>query len=135
MNSVSVINQPQVRTFAVRFRSVTIATSGSPADRANAEIPASVTRWRPISVTFRAASATGTMAAATVGLFTQAGGTGTTIVAAALTASLTAVNKLQAMTVAAVTDGITDTNIFVRQTVNSVNAGTLDVIVTCEDLT
>jgi len=75
------------------------------------------------------------MAAATVGLFTQAGGTGTTIVAAALTASLTAVNKLQAMTVAAVTDGITDTNIFVRQTVNSVNAGTLDVIVTCEDLT
>lgn len=123
------------RYFTVALRNVSVGTSGSPVDRASIGLPTGITRWRPIGVTIRAVTAAGTLAAGTVGIYTQAAAAGTTIVTAAALVTLTAANIFVASTVAAVSTGITDTNIFVRQTVNSLNSGTIDVFVECEDLT
>lgn len=122
------------RIFTVQLLGVTSGAAGSPADRANTTVPASVTRWRPLNVTIRAASAVGTLALATFGIYTQAAAAGTTIVTAAALTTISAANKFVASTVAAVTDGITDTGIFARQTVDGTNAGTLDIIIECIDL-
>lgn len=121
--------------FTVSILGVAVGTSGSPADRGNSALPGGVTRWIPVRVIIRAATATGTLAAGTFGLYTQAAAAGTAFVAPAALTALTAANKFTSSTVAALTDGITDTNIFVRQTVDSLNAGTIDVIVECMNLT
>lgn len=118
-----------IRVFTVQLLGVPVVTTGSPVDAASVSIQSSITRWTPLRVLIRAASATGTLAAGTFGVYSAAAAGGTTIVTAAALTALTAANKLVLSTVAAQTDGITDTSIFVRQTVNSVNAGTIDVIV------
>lgn len=123
------------RNFTVSLRGVTIGASGSPADRANTIVPSGVTRWIPTAVRIRAASATGTLTTAVVGVYTQAAAAGTTIVTAAALTGVSAANKIITSTVASVTDGITDTGIFVRQTLDSLNAGTIDVFIDCIDLT
>lgn len=128
-------NPLPTKQFSVRLSGVAIAAAGSPIDAASIALPPQVTRWIPTRTTFRAATAAGTLAGASVGVFTQAAGAGTTIVTAAAITSLTAANKMQTMTTIAVTDGITDTNIFIRQTADSANAGTLDIVIDCIDLT
>lgn len=66
----------------------------------------------------------GNMASATLGLYTQAAGAGTAIVAPTLLASLTAVGKFQALTIAALTDVITATSLYPRLTVAAGAPGT-----------
>jgi hypothetical protein len=123
------------RTFNVTLRGVPIATSGSPADRQSAAIPSGITRWRPVRATIICATATGTLAAASAGIFTQAAGAGTAIVDATALTPFTGANQVRDLNLGTINTAITDQNIFIRQTVNSGNAGTLDILIACQDLT
>lgn len=122
------------RTFTVTLRAVPIATTGSPADRASRALPVGITRWRPLRATIICATATGTLGAASAGIFTQAGGVGTAIVPSTAMTPFTGANEVRDLNLGTVNTAIVDQNIFIRQTVNSGNAGTLDVIIVCQDL-
>jgi hypothetical protein len=122
------------RTFNVTLRAVPIATSGSPNDRASKAIPSGITRWRPVRATILCATAAGTLAAASAGIFTQAAGAGTAIVDATALTPFTGANQVRDLNLGTINTAITDQNIFIRQTVNSGNAGTLDILIQCQDL-
>lgn len=123
------------RVFNVTLRAVPIQTSGGAQDRASAAIPAGITRWRPTRATILCATASGTLAAASAGIFTQAAGAGTAIVDATALTPFTAANQVRDLNLGTINTAITDQNIFIRQTVNSGNAGTLDILIQCQDLT
>lgn len=112
----------------------TLVTTGSPGDLGSVSIPATVTRWRLFQAVAKAATASGTLAAATVGLYTQAAAAGTNIVAPVALASLTAANTIQSLTAIFPASGISDTNVFFRQTVDSGNAGTVTFYLIIQDL-
>lgn len=123
------------RTFTITLRAVPIGTSGGAVDRASKAIPAGITRWRPVRATILCAAAAGTLAAASAGIFTQAAGGGTAIVAPTALTPFSAVNEVRDLGLGTINQAITDQNIFIRQTVNSANAGTLDILIACQDLT
>lgn len=77
---------------------------------------------------------TANLAAATLGLYTAAGAGGTAVVAPVLLASLTAVGKFQALSIAALTDVITDSTLYPRLTVASGVAGTASLVLEFQDL-
>jgi hypothetical protein len=124
-----------VRGFVVILRGVTIGTTGSPIDRASIAIPTGIVKWRLTRASYVVITAGGTLAGASAGVFTQAAGAGTTLVAAAALTPMTGINAAGDISTANVTTAVTDLNIFVRQTVNSGNAGTVDFFFECQDLT
>lgn len=122
------------RQFNITIRGVPILTSGGVVDRLSAPIPPGITHWRPILVTVIVRTASGTLAAGSAGLFTQAGGAGTTIVSPAALTPFTGVNAVRDLNLPVFNTAIVDQNVFARQTVNSGNAGTLDIFIRCQDL-
>lgn len=123
------------RQFSVELKSVPIATSGSALDRASITLPAEVTRWIPIRTQYQIRTAAGTVAAAQFGIYTGAAATGTTIVTAAALTAMTAADKTISPTTIALATVLTATTIYLHQTVDAANAGTMDVVVECLDLT
>lgn len=118
-------------------KSVTVKTSGSPADIATITVPAGITRWRIVGIaastttsTFIAETAAGTLAGAAFESWTAAGGTGTQIHTSAVgptaATNALAVGWAAQNTSAAFTAG----TITIRQTANSANAGTISFYIT-----
>lgn len=71
-------------------------------------------KWRLDKVTVTDASTSLAASIATLGLFTGAGGTGTTLVTLALLTTLTAAAKFADMTLAVTTDYQTSNSVFIR---------------------
>ncbi len=114
----------------VYAKSVTIKTTGSPADIATIVIPTGITRYTVgtnnggsvIGFKALAETASGTLAAGVVDIFTGAGGTGTALTAA--TWNLPASALAMTGTTAAANLVLTAGTLYVRQTADSGNAGT-----------
>lgn len=96
--------------------------------------PISVPSTQYIPVRCFVYNPTANLAAATLGLYTAAGAGGVAIVSPVLLASVTAVGKFQALTIAALTDVITATTIYPRLTVAAGVAGTVALVLEFQDL-
>lgn len=77
---------------------------------------------------------TADVSAATLGLYTAAGGGGTAIVAPVLLANLTGVGKFQELTIAALASAITALQLYPRLTVASANPGTANLVLEFMDI-
>lgn len=127
------IEFPNLKRVLVK-QGITLKTTGAAADQATISLKGlDITKYHVNNVRIVSRTAAGTLAAATVGLFTAAAAGGTGIVATAVLGSLTAANKIQASTVAA-HDPLTAQTLYVYQNVDSANAGTVDVYVEIFDL-
>lgn len=113
----------------------TLLTTGSPADLGSISLPSTILRWRLFAATAKCATASGTLAAATVGLYSQAAAAGTALVTPVAFTALTAANTIQVLTPLVPASGVADSTIFFRQTVDSGNAGTVSFYLIIQDLT
>lgn len=97
-------------------------------------VPAGVGKWRPTKLTITDASITLAASIATLGLFTGAGGTGTTLVTAALLTTLTGATKCFDMTLlaAASNDYLTSNTIFLRNVIAHGSAATVRALLSYE---
>lgn len=118
-------------------KSVSVLTSGTPADIATITIPAGITRWRvlgnasggPGTSFFYSETAVGTLAGASFTYFDGAGGTGNTcsVAQAGQTGAGVVIGNSPVLANSAFLS--TSNTIYVRQTANSANAGTISFYV------
>lgn len=114
----------------VYAKSATILTAGSPADLASIVIPSGITRYTVgtnngntvVGFKALAETASGTLAAGAVDIYTGAGGTGSALAAA--TWNLPSAASSMTGTTTGSNLVLTAGTLYVRQTVNSANAGT-----------
>jgi hypothetical protein len=108
-------------------KSVTVLTTGAPADIATISIPAGITRFRVTGASkdsvFFSETASGTLGGANFALWDAAGGTGVNLEAAA--AGPAAVSTVAFWSSVSPGNFSTSGTIYIRQTANSANAGTL----------
>lgn len=113
---------------------LTVLTAGSPADLGTITVPAHITRYRLTATTGASAfngavaeTAAGTLNAAVVQVWTEAGGTGTQVMS-----NLNLPTATGTFNAAGSPGGviITTNTLHVRQTVDSANAGTINLYLT-----
>jgi hypothetical protein len=122
------VNSPAQTLANLTARAVPINATG---DQASIVIPSYVTAYQVTA--FKITNCTGTPVLATVGLFTGAGATGTTMSAAATITGATAASVVLSQTIAS-SARITAGTLFVNIGVANVAAVTCDVKVVIEDL-
>lgn len=114
----------------IAFKNITVLTSGAPADLASVTLPTWVTRYASVQANgfFRAIaeSASGTLAGASIQVFTGTGGTGTNITGSLALPTVAGVMVTGAGNTSFGTSG----TIYLRQTANSANAGVISVYLT-----
>ena len=106
---------------ALSAKGVTISTTG---DQGTIAVPSYITKYGVAS--FVVTNCSGTPLAAQVALFTGAGGTGTTVVAAGTITGATSATAMVTPTVTALTTALTASSLFVRIAVQNVAAITCD---------
>jgi hypothetical protein len=117
----------------VYAKSVTVLTTGVPADVATIPVPAGITRWKLIGTSGSSANAmivetqTATTAAASFTCFDAAAGGGNAVTTASVPAAVA--NGVTVMP-SSLSNASTSANITVRQTIASVNAGTISFYLT-----
>lgn len=102
-----------------------ISINAAGTDVASFALPSGIARNRPLKLTIFNTSTTLVASIATLGLFTGAGGTGTTIVTAALITTLTAAGKTFDMTMALPNDWQSVTTYFLRNVIAHGSAATV----------
>jgi hypothetical protein len=118
------------------FQAKTIALNGALGDKGSISIPSSITRFQILAVTITNCSVT--PIAASVGVFTGAGATGTTIVTSATITGATSTSVILSSTLAG-TSGATlfssTPSIFINTSAANVAALTCDFAIRIQDLT
>lgn len=127
VSSAVSIAAPQARVASVR--GVNLASTG---DQATVAIPTGITKYRVAAVYVTNCSATPILAQ--LALYSAAGATGTTVVAAAVLTAATSAAALISSTVAA-TVSLTSSLLYVNVAVANATALTCDVYVRLDDLT
>lgn len=114
----------QMVPLVVQAKSLTVKTSGSPADIGSISIPSGITRWyMMIGSVLVAETAAGTLAGSSYSFFDAAGGTGNQMNVSAVAGPASA--GLKAAINPAATPVSTSGTIFIRQLADSANAGTM----------
>ena len=123
--------------FYASVKNLSLTTNSSPIDLGSITLPPGLTRWIPflsrsdtaLSVAV-SESASGSLAAGSIQLFSNSGGAGTSLSSATALTNLTAASKTTIITTGVA--GIAPqagNKIFVRQTVNSGNSGSISVYI------
>jgi hypothetical protein len=120
--------------FVLIFDNVPIGTSGSPTDRATANIPSNVNGYRPYAALARTVSANGTLAIGTLSIYSAAAAGGTNIIAPIALTGLTAADTVQDLTIISLASVLTAPTLYLRQTVNSLNAGVVRLHLYCRKI-
>jgi len=123
----------QSRNLCIVCNGVTITGAGTPVDIRTVAVPAGVTRWVPTRIALWCEGTGGSLAAATLGLWTQAGGAGTSLLSAAsgILTNMTTTGQYQALTVSSPTAVYTSTGITLRQDIPAAASatGTVGVLI------
>lgn len=129
--TTSAVNSPSSTLGNLTAYAVNMAATG---DNGSIAVPVWVTAYAITSVRVTNCSATPVLAQ--IALFTGAGGTGTTIVAAGTVTGATSASVILPMTIAGTvaTTRLTAATIFVRVTVQNASALTCDVNISLQDL-